>query len=106
MKMNAIELMTKKSESYLQSIKNSCNEKLWNSTFEDRDFIAQCFDDIQNEVMSKIHGKDYYNPTDWANDDTGRDYEATCDIRTDFTDAAYLYVLEKKEIADPESWDK
>ncbi len=104
--MNAVELMKQECESYLQTIKNNCNEKVCDSDFENRNFIAQCFDDIQNEVMSKLHGQDYYNHVNLANNAIGDDYEATCDIRSYFTDTAYLYVLEKKEIVDPDNWDK
>lgn len=99
--MNALELMKTKSAAYLQSIKDSCNDKVWNDKFNERNFIAQCFDDIQNEVMREFHGDDYY-----GKDSASEDYDSTTDIRADFTNEAVEYIQEKTEEVKPGYWDK
>ena len=102
----ATDLMTERSAEYLNNtIKGRCNEKVWDDKFENYYFIAQCFDDIQHEVMSEIYGQDYYNPSEWASDDVENDYEKTCDIRSDFTNQSFEYIKDIKETAKPDEWD-
>ena len=92
----ATELMKEKSESYLASIKNRCNETSWNDSFDNPNFVEQCFDDIQSEVMSEVHGADYYDHNG-KGDEIGADYDLTTEIRVDFTRDANEYIKEKKE---------
>ena len=90
--MNAKELMEKQCNDYFNSaIKTPLVAHGEGSGFEDDNFVAQCFDDIQNDVMKDIHGSDYSDHIG-TGDKVDQDYIVTCEIRTDFTRESIQFI--------------
>lgn len=95
--MNAKELMKKQCQEYFDSaIKTPLVPHGEGSVFEDDNFVAQCFDDIQNDVMREIHDGDYYDHVG-SGDEVDQDYNDTCEVRMDFTRDAIEFVAEAIE---------
>jgi len=92
MSTNAKELMVERCQEYFDSaIKAPLVPHGAGSGFENSDFIAQCFDDIQNEVMLEIHGVGYSDHIG-SGDDIDQDYNDTSEVREDFTRETIYFV--------------
>jgi len=91
----AIELIKKQCQEYFDSaIKTPLvPHSEASSDFRGDNFVAQCFDDIQNDVMRDVYDADYCDHIG-SGDEIDTDYNATCEIRMDFTREAIEFINE------------